>query len=81
MVSKLQKKANGEVFDMFPHITMCALDIICGMHGIIHILLTCKISFPFASMCTAYIYLSNFHDSYHINILVLCVCLNISANS
>ncbi|KAK7073669.1 Cytochrome P450 4V2, partial [Halocaridina rubra] len=29
MVNKLKKKANGETFDIFPYITLCALDIIC----------------------------------------------------
>ncbi|XP_068216286.1 cytochrome P450 4C1-like isoform X1 [Palaemon carinicauda] len=29
MVKKLEKKANGKDFDIFPDVTLCALDIIC----------------------------------------------------
>ncbi|XP_063612530.1 cytochrome P450 4c3-like [Penaeus indicus] len=29
MVQRLQKKADGKTFDVFPYITLCALDVIC----------------------------------------------------
>ncbi|XP_047469313.1 cytochrome P450 4C1-like [Penaeus chinensis] len=29
MVQRLQKKADGKTFDIFPYITLCALDVIC----------------------------------------------------
>ncbi|MDK2413701.1 cytochrome P450, partial [Aphanizomenon sp. 202] len=29
MVQRLQKKADGNTFDIFPYITLCTLDIIC----------------------------------------------------
>lgn len=31
LVSKLKDKANGKPFDIFPFITLCTLDIICGV--------------------------------------------------
>lgn len=30
LIAKLQERKNGEAFDIFPIITLCALDIICG---------------------------------------------------
>lgn len=30
LVNKLSSKADGKVFDIYPYITHCALDIICG---------------------------------------------------
>jgi cytochrome P450 len=30
LVKKLQREAGGQVFDLHPYITRCALDIICG---------------------------------------------------
>lgn len=31
LVKKLQKRADGKLFDIFPDITNCTLDIICGL--------------------------------------------------
>lgn len=30
LIGILDMKANGETFDIYPYITKCALDIICG---------------------------------------------------
>nr|CAD7574992.1 unnamed protein product [Timema californicum] len=30
LVEKLQKEVNGPEFDLYPYVTLCALDIICG---------------------------------------------------
>jgi hypothetical protein len=30
LVSKLQRKVGSQGFDVFPYVTHCALDIICG---------------------------------------------------
>jgi cytochrome P450 family 4 len=30
LVSKLQKEVGSQGFDVFPYVTRCALDIICG---------------------------------------------------
>ena len=30
MIEKLNGKADGKPFDIFPYVTLCTLDIICG---------------------------------------------------
>lgn len=30
MIEKLQKEVGNKSFDVFPYVTLCALDIICG---------------------------------------------------
>lgn len=32
MVKRLESKCDGQTFDIYPYITRCALDIICGKH-------------------------------------------------